>query len=452
MAGTFSRFLDIFRSKANKALDKMEDPRDTLDLSYEKQLEQLQKVRRGVADVATARKRIELQAQGLQKQADKLQEQAKSALQQGNEDLAREALSRRAALGEQLAELKTQHDQISEQEQKLVQTSQELQSRVERFRTQKETLKASYTAAEAQTKVGEAVSGISDSTRNAGATMQRAQDKIASMQARAGAIDELLASGALDDLTQPVDDIQKELDKVSNTSQVDNELAALKAELGTGGDGADATAALPAAEQGGTGAGARGRLMAISRNIKPDRGLTYRMLMTGFFLVVLYAAFIGVLFALLHSLVLILVIGFGLLFCQYFFSDKIAMFAMHAQGGHARAGPAAARRGRPAVCAGRHAQATCGHRDDGHPQRVRHRPEPQEGRRLRHLRPVAPPRRAGGRGGPLARDLPRGPPRRGGHDHRQRPRHAGRPADPGDVLLGDLRRRRGGNNQSARPP
>ena len=252
MAGTFRRIADIFRSKANKALDKVEDPRDTLDLSYEKQLEQLQKVRRGVADVATARKRVELQAQQLQKQADKLQGQAKAALQQGNEDLAREALSRRALLGEQLAELKTQHDQISEQEQKLVQTSQELQVRVERFRTQKETLKASYTAAEAQTKVTEAVSGISDSTRNAGATMQRAQDKISSMQARAGAIDELLASGALDDLTQPVDDIQKELDKVASTNQVDNELAALRLELGTGGGAAD-SAALPAAEQGGTG-------------------------------------------------------------------------------------------------------------------------------------------------------------------------------------------------------
>jgi phage shock protein A len=251
MAGFFQRLADIFRSKANKALDKVEDPRDTLDLSYEKQLEQLQKVRRGVADVATARKRIELQAGALQKQGDKLQQQAKAALQQGNEDLAREALSRRAALGEQLGELKTQHDQITDQEQKLVATSQELQTRVERFRTQKETMKASYTAAEAQTKVGEAVSGISDSTRSAGATMQRAQDKIASMQARAGAIDELLASGALDDLTQPVDDIQKELDKVSSGSQVDNELAALKAEIGTGegGEGKDAAALPPVEEQ-----------------------------------------------------------------------------------------------------------------------------------------------------------------------------------------------------------
>jgi phage shock protein A len=252
MAGTFKRLSGIFQAKANKVLDKAEDPRDTLDLSYEKQLEQLQKVRRSVADVATARKRIELQAQGLQKEADKLQGQAKAALQQGNEDLAREALSRRAALGEQLADLKTQHDQITEQEHKLADTSQQLKSRVEQFRTQKETLKASYTAAEASTKVGEAVSGISDSMGSAGAAMQRAQDKIQSMQARSGALDELLASGALDDLTTPVDDIQKELDKVTATSQVDNELAALKAELGTGGASGDA-AALPSADPGAAG-------------------------------------------------------------------------------------------------------------------------------------------------------------------------------------------------------
>ena len=197
MAGTFSRIRDIFRAKANKVLDKAEDPRETLDLSYEKQLEQLQKVRRSVADVATASKRIELQAP-----APEAGRQAPDAGQggppQGNEDLAREALARRAALGEQLADLKTQHDQIAEQEEKLVETSQELQAQVEQFRTQKETMKATYTAAEAQTKIGEAVSGISDSMSDAGVTMQRAQDKIAGMQARAGAMDELLASGALD--------------------------------------------------------------------------------------------------------------------------------------------------------------------------------------------------------------------------------------------------------------
>jgi phage shock protein A len=229
--GVFSRIAAIFQAKTNKVLNRVEDPRDTLDLSYEKQLESLTKVRRSVADVATAKKRIELQAAQLQKQADRLQEQAKAALAQNNEPLAREALSRRAAIGEQLSELQTQHAQVSEQQDKLVETSQRLQGQIEQFRTRKETLKASYTAAQAQTQVGEAISGISKSMGDAGGAMQRAQDKIASMQARAGAIDELLASGALSDLDHPVDDIQAELDKVSAGTQVDAELAALKAQL-----------------------------------------------------------------------------------------------------------------------------------------------------------------------------------------------------------------------------
>lgn len=246
MPGVWQRTKNIFQAKANKVLDKHEDPRETLDLSYERQLSSLQQVRRSVADVATARKRIELQAGQLQKQADKLQDQAKAALSIGNEDLAREALSRRAALGEQLVDLKTQHDQVMDQENRLVATSQRLQAQIEQFRTKKETLKASYTAADAQTKIGEAVSGISTSMGDAGAAMQRAQDKIASMQARAGAMDELLASGALTDLTTPVTDIQAELDRASAGSQVENELAAMKAQL---------AASSPAAALPGTGGG-----------------------------------------------------------------------------------------------------------------------------------------------------------------------------------------------------
>jgi phage shock protein A len=262
--GVFSRISTIFQAKTNKVLNRVEDPRDTLDLSYEKQMESLTKVRRSVADVATARKRIELQAAQLQKQADKLQDQAKAALAQGNEDLAREALSRRAAIGEQLSDLETQHAQVTEQQQKLVETSQRLQGQVEQFRTRKETLKASYTAAQAQTQVGEAISGISKSMGDAGGAMQRAQDKIASMQARAGAIDELLASGALNDLDHPVDDIQAQLDKVSAGSQVDSELAALKAELAVGapaalGDGSDESTADAEIVGGATeGAGTEG--------------------------------------------------------------------------------------------------------------------------------------------------------------------------------------------------
>ena len=232
--GVFQRLANIFRAKANKLLDRAEDPRDTLDLSYEKQLENLQKVRRSVAEVATARKRIEMQAAQLQQQAGKLQDQARQALGQGNEELAREALSRRSAIAAELTELETQHTQIGEQEQRLTQTAQRLQSQVETFRTRKETLKASYTAAEAQTRIGEAAAGISSSMNDAGMALQRAQDKIADMQARAGAIDELISSGALTDLTSNSDDIQAQLDKVATTSDVDRELTALKAELAQG--------------------------------------------------------------------------------------------------------------------------------------------------------------------------------------------------------------------------
>jgi phage shock protein A len=238
------RVSGIVQAKANKALDKAENPVDMLDLSYEKQMENLTQVRRALADVTTAKKRLELQANELQGQAQKYQDQAKLALSQGNEDLAREALSRRAALADQLQSLGTQHQQVETQQQQLETTSQRLQSQVESFRTKKETLKASYTASKAEAGIGEAVSGISESMASAGMTLDRAQDKIAQMQARAGAVDELIDTGALPDALGGGDDIQKQLDATSQQSQVDSELAAMKAQLDAGSGGG----ALPAGE------------------------------------------------------------------------------------------------------------------------------------------------------------------------------------------------------------
>ena len=225
------RLSTIFQAKANKVLDKAEDPREILDYSYERQLEQLEKVRRGVADVATSRKRVELQAAQLQSSVDKLESQARDALAMGKEDLAREALTRKEAAASQLAGLNAQVAQLAEEEQKMVEASKRLQAKVDAFRTHKEVIKATYTAAEAETKVGEAVSGISEEMSDVGLAVQRAEDKTAQMHARAGAIDELLASGALDDVTAPADPIQAELDKASATGSVDRELARLKSEL-----------------------------------------------------------------------------------------------------------------------------------------------------------------------------------------------------------------------------
>jgi phage shock protein A len=257
----------IFKAKANKALDRMEDPRETLDYSYQRQLEMLTQVRRGVADVATSRKRVELQMNQLQQQSGKLDDQARKALSVGREDLAREALQRKASAQTQLNDLQVQYSNLQGEEEKLTVASQRLQSKVDAFRTRKETIKATYTAAEAQTRINEAFSGISEEMGDVGMAVQRAEDKTAQMQARAGAIDELLASGALDDVSgAPRDDIQAELDRLSAGTDVELELRKMKGELGggetrqiegsAGADGATSSGAGGAAASGGAAAAA----------------------------------------------------------------------------------------------------------------------------------------------------------------------------------------------------
>jgi phage shock protein A len=222
----------IFRAKADKALDRLEDPRETLDYSYKQQVEMLTRVRRGVADVATSRKRVELQMNSLQKEIAKRDTQARDALGKGREDLARAALQNKGQLQSQYADLETQFAQLQEQEEKLTVASQRLDARVQAFRTRKETIKATYTAAEAQTRINEAFSGISEEMGDIGLAIQRAEDKTAQMQARAGAIDELLASGALEDHVGGGSDyIQAELDKIGAGSDVDSEIARMKGEL-----------------------------------------------------------------------------------------------------------------------------------------------------------------------------------------------------------------------------
>lgn len=254
MAGLFQRMKAIFSAKADKALDKLEDPRETLDYSYSKQLELLQQVRRGVAEVATSRKRVELQAGQLNQQLDKLTVAAKRALEAGREDLAREALTRKSGLQQQLAELQTQHAALQAEEERLVRASQQLQARVDAFRTRKETIKASYTAAEAQNKISEAFSGLGQELGDVGQAIQRAEDKTAQLQARAAAVDELLASGALNDPTGlGQDDITRELDALASSAQVDDELAALKASMG--GQPGQLPGAEPSAAQGELPAG-----------------------------------------------------------------------------------------------------------------------------------------------------------------------------------------------------
>jgi phage shock protein A len=229
-----SRMSTIFKAKLSKALDRAENPNETLDFAYEEQLKQLQNVKRGVADVTTAKKRLELQYTTMQQQVDKLDGQARDSLKANREDLAREALTRKAAVQAQLSGIMEQGQQLEAQQQKLVEGQRTLEAKVEAFRSQKEVIKAQYSAAEAQVRIGEAATGIGEQMADVGLSIQRAKDKTEQMQARANAIDELTASGALEDYTSSGDDIDRQLAQISQTGQVDDELAKMKAELGQG--------------------------------------------------------------------------------------------------------------------------------------------------------------------------------------------------------------------------
>lgn len=230
--GLFSRMETVVKSKMNKLMDRMEDPRETLDYSYEKQLEMLQDVKRGVAEVATSKKRLQLQRSKLQQNLEKLDSQAREAIKADREDLARLALERKTTLNTQIQGLGQQIEDLEKEQEKLVAAEKRLSTKVEVFRTKKETIKAQYSAAEAQVKINESVSGISEEMADVGLAIERAENKTENMKARASALDELIDTGTLDDLTSSGDDIDRELAKINSATTVDLELEKLKKEAG----------------------------------------------------------------------------------------------------------------------------------------------------------------------------------------------------------------------------
>ena len=247
MPGMGGRMSTVIKAKINKLLDKAEDPGETLEYSYQRQMELLQNVKKGIADVVTSKKRLQLQQSKLEQQVVKLDTQARQALSAGNEDLARTALERKQFAQTELQSLDQQVAELESQQSQLIEKEQKLRSKLEQFRTKKEVIKAQYSAAEAQVKISEAATGVGEEMADVGLAMQRAVDKTENMKARADAVSELEAAGTFEDLTQlgdGQDDIDRQLHELASSSQVDDELAKMKAELGSGGGDA------PALEEG----------------------------------------------------------------------------------------------------------------------------------------------------------------------------------------------------------
>lgn len=237
MPGLAGRIATFIKAKISRLLDRAEDPTETLDYAYERQLEDLQNVKKGIADVVTAKKRLQLQEETLRQQAGKLDGQARQAMSAGQEALARTALERKHLIQGEVESLDQQVAELEGEQQKLTGSEAQLRGKIEAFRSKKEVIKAQYSAAEAQVRISEAATGVGDEMADVGLAMHRAVEKTEDMKARASAVEELQAAGTFEDLTAlgpGQDDIDRQLDQLGAKSAVDDDFTKLKAELGAG--------------------------------------------------------------------------------------------------------------------------------------------------------------------------------------------------------------------------
>lgn len=234
--GVMSRMSTVVKSKMNRLLDRAEDPRETLDYAYDQQREMLQNVKRGIVEMVTNKRRLQLQAEKVRASITNVENQARQAMAAGREDLARLALQRKQAALIELEGLDQQVAQLESEQEKLINAEQRLVAKVESFRSRKEIIKAQYNAAQAQVRIGSALSGISEEMGDVQLAVERAEHKTEDMRAKASAIDELADSGVLDDqlTVGSGDPLSRELAQLTADQNVEDELAALRTGLPSG--------------------------------------------------------------------------------------------------------------------------------------------------------------------------------------------------------------------------
>jgi phage shock protein A len=228
--GITNRFSTLLKQKLNTLLNKYEDPKEALDYSYTRQVETLTRLRKNIAEVVTAKRRLEIQKMKLWDNVRISDEQARRAIESNREDLAKLALERKNTNLLQAQGLDRQITEIETEQQKLEDTGRRLSTKVEEFKSKKEVIKAQFSAVEAQVRIKENITGISEEIADVGMAMSRAEDKTEKMKAKAQALEEMIDSGVLTDYTSTTSgtDIEGELQKITVKSSVEEELTKLK--------------------------------------------------------------------------------------------------------------------------------------------------------------------------------------------------------------------------------
>lgn len=224
-----SRLKDIFGAKVEKGLNGLENPKEMLDYSLVKMEEGLQALARNTAEFGTAKKRLEFQRTAFEETIRRYDEQAQKALELDQEDLAKEALTRKLETEARFADVNSKIEQMNAQLDGLAKSQEDLRQKIQNFRIKKEELKALYTASQAQLKVKELLTSAGSEAENIGRTVERTEARIQEMQARAGALDDLVDKGLLTEiLSNGQDDIERKLNRLSSNATVEAELAKLK--------------------------------------------------------------------------------------------------------------------------------------------------------------------------------------------------------------------------------
>jgi len=224
--GILNRVSIMFRAKVMGVVDRAEDPRETLAYACERQEEMLGEVRRSLVEVTASKHQLAAHIQRLEQRLPQLDDQAARAVAASREDLARQALERRQLAERQMVDLRRQLEEVTSEEQKLRVAERRFASAVEAFRARRDLLSARYTAAEAQYEAQRSLAGLSGELTDLGAGIHRAEEKIERMQARATAIDQLLSSGALENMSG--DHIEEELRRHNDQQEITERLEELK--------------------------------------------------------------------------------------------------------------------------------------------------------------------------------------------------------------------------------
>jgi len=224
--GILNRVSIMFRAKVMGVVDRAEDPRETLSYACQRQEELLADVRRSLVEVSASKHQLAAQIQRLEQRVPQLDDQAARAVAAARDDLARQALERRQLADRQVTDRRRQLEEVTSEEQKLRQAERRFATAVEAFRARRDLLSARYTAAEAQYEAQRSLAGLSGELTDLGEGIHRAEEKIERMQARATAIDELLSSGTLENLSG--DQIEEELHRHTDQIEIAARLEELK--------------------------------------------------------------------------------------------------------------------------------------------------------------------------------------------------------------------------------